>query len=272
MPPLSSSALLEKVADLLADILAVDAQHALARLPMRDAALREATDALIRIFHEGLVEYLGGPAPAGLVAGHVEDVLRALVLCEEPDQAEDGVREAEDDGDDEEDPLVGLPDHVLADADANEETHESPADVRGVADILAVGGQIAGDIARDQHGQQDEGGQAELLLAPVHDQVRDMDPDQRIAAARAAHHRDMAIQPEVGEGASDDAGVEHGGEAQVPVHALQRNAQHHVEEYVHQDVLGADMRPLVRQPPPDLRAIVLAFRAIQPQVRALFEE
>mmetsp|Transcript_56560 Transcript_56560/g.143091 ORF Transcript_56560/g.143091 Transcript_56560/m.143091 type:complete len:267 (-) Transcript_56560:382-1182(-) len=149
---------------------------------------------------------------------------------------------------------------IPADQDSDDEPGDGAADVGSMAGVLLGEGH---DIAEDVHGDQEhkeyDGWNAEFLLAPIHDQVCKVYADQGVATTRATHHGSVRIGEHVAQGAAQDTHVEHHGRPPMPVQTLQRDAEHHAKEDIHQGVHGSNMSELVGDPTPNLLAVVLAI-------------
>mmetsp|Transcript_51326 Transcript_51326/g.144618 ORF Transcript_51326/g.144618 Transcript_51326/m.144618 type:complete len:240 (-) Transcript_51326:587-1306(-) len=173
--------------------------------PHVDAALVPTLDALVAL--GVLVPDLRDPAPGiGLV--QVTEVPRRA----QPPNAEHHEEQAEAARQRlyHELPLPDL--QVLADDDADNEARHGAADVGRVADVRYDARHVGGDLDRDQHDDEDQHGDAELHLVPVHDEAGDMDAKQRVAAARRPHDCLMCVVDEVAQRAAYDTCVEHDGE------------------------------------------------------------
>eukprot|EP00429_Kryptoperidinium_foliaceum_P138193 CAMPEP_0176290068 /NCGR_PEP_ID=MMETSP0121_2-20121125/54828_1 /TAXON_ID=160619 /ORGANISM="Kryptoperidinium foliaceum, Strain CCMP 1326" /LENGTH=249 /DNA_ID=CAMNT_0017630839 /DNA_START=300 /DNA_END=1047 /DNA_ORIENTATION=- len=76
-------------------------------------------------------------------------------------------------------------------------------------------------------------------------------PEQSRHAGRTTHCDKVRVQDQGTETSSNDACVEHDEHPEMAMHALQRNSQDDQDEGVHARVREADVRELVREPPPD---------------------
>lgn len=124
------------------------------------------------------------------------------------------------------------------------------------------------DVRSDEDEDEEQGGEAELLLRPVKDQVCEMDANKRVAPAGATHHGRVLIDHHVAHSSAQDSGIEHDEHPKVTVHALQRDAEKDVQDHIHQHVDEANMGELVGEPPVDLRPVIFASRPYEAQVRA----
>eukprot|EP00443_Scrippsiella_acuminata_P113920 CAMPEP_0115621812 /NCGR_PEP_ID=MMETSP0272-20121206/25924_1 /TAXON_ID=71861 /ORGANISM="Scrippsiella trochoidea, Strain CCMP3099" /LENGTH=409 /DNA_ID=CAMNT_0003057953 /DNA_START=530 /DNA_END=1756 /DNA_ORIENTATION=+ len=195
-------------------------------------------------------------------------MLRAHPAKAEPH--EDAPQDAEADRND---PLVGFHCLVFADQHADDQTGNGPPHVGSVALATIVGGKGIGEyVDGDKCKDHEDSGQAELLLVPIHDNVCDVDADQRVAPAGAAHHGSVRIGPHIAASPAEDAYVEHERQAPPSMHALQGYAEHKIQEDVHAHVRGANMGELVREPAPNLCTVVLARRAIEAQVEHALDD
>mmetsp|Transcript_127712 Transcript_127712/g.408298 ORF Transcript_127712/g.408298 Transcript_127712/m.408298 type:complete len:333 (+) Transcript_127712:192-1190(+) len=217
----------------------------------------------------GVVE-LNGPA-IGVLAD-LEDVQGAVVVDADPDEGEDGEAGPEDCQADGNEFLVGLDLHVLAEEHADDESGDATAHVRGMGGTLVLRDGDVDNVQGHQEKEQGDRRKAELLLAPVHDEVGEVDADEGVAAARATHDGGVRVGEVVAHRAAEDPDVVHDGQTPPTMNALERDAHHDVQQHVHGDMRDADVRELVGEPAPDLGTEVLAVGVGPAKVEHLVAE